>query len=567
MRRPFGWRAFSTPKRSAELDFLFLKHEPNLRSYRGAGAHGTSGTRSGGNTRALKDLAWHINTHDFSGAENIFALNPGLQYRPAALRLMIRSLCLQRDFTTAKAFLFQMRERVGTEGAVRFIAHCIFTSANPDDISEVVHRFGKDDPVMVGLALIGLGVLEQYMERDALRKELHSRIRSHPAVMQASTFELYQAEEWARALEHGRTVFARANERKSWQENFHLRARTPYIISLWGFARTGYFQGIKHVCDHMHLLGIPPKEDSTLTVLQSLKHNWQGDELSLLNSSREELRLPITTNAIELMLQSFVEHSPAEMRLKRTFKTVRYSLLSQSSSNSDSRMLTRASSGQEKLAILESMYRRGIYPPYEYHVKVFETLAREHDVSSLRKLVSLMKSSNLPLHCAGIDLAVAEHACSLVSSMEDRKPMGKQLVDDFLLQYPPPQLDLKMLTRIAMFQFSLGDATGAASTLDFLRTQSSNQRYGVDNHDSLSLQLLTRIRFALREPIVPLIRDVIQDHANIWLDSKLRRLVRRCLKSRGESLTVCEEMKNHNRSLERHLLGRLERIKQFPVHN
>lgn len=570
MRRPPGWPALSTTlKRSAraDLDFLFLKHEPNVR-HNIYGVHDVSKTpRGGGNTRALKDLAWHVNTHDFSGAENIFSFNPGLQYRSAALKLMIRSFCLQRDFTTAKAFLFHMHDRVGTEGAIRFVAHCIFTSANPDDICEVIHRFGKEDPVLVGISLIGLGILERVAERDTLRKGLPSRMKSHPAVMQATTFELYQAEEWARALEHGRTVFARANERNSCHHKFHLRARVPYTIALWFFARTGHFKGAQKIIDHMHILGIPPKEDTTLTFLQNMKSYWQGNEVELLTFCEKELRLPISADAVELMLQSFVRQCPVEMQLKMPFKSIRYSLLSQPSNNSDFRMICRAKEGVAKLSVLESMYRRGIYPPYAYFVTAFETLAREHDIANLKKLVSLMKSSNLPLHCAGIDLAVAEHACSSVSSEEERKVMGQQLVEDFLLQYPSPQLDLKMLTKVAKFQFSLGDATGAATSLDFLRSQSRNQRYDADNHDTISLQLLTRIRFSLHEPIVPLIRDVIQDHANIWLDRDLRRLVRRCLKSRGEPLIVCDEMKNHNYSVEQSLLRRLEELKHFPVHN
>lgn len=535
------------------------------------------------NDEALAALHIAVKNHDFSAAEFIFDHTPSLHDSPVALELVVRNFCNMNDFTTAKAVLLQVEDKVNERGFIKFMIACFRHSENADDLQEVfdaaMRRFPAN-PSLVATALLGFKMLQDQPRIDAAISyaQKHKLAPTLP-FMQVGVYDSYARGDYEAAAKLGEAI-ARRMRSQTRSELTLLRPDLPYRWALHLFAQEGNVEAIETLQAHMAKFGIAagasfsnivlanlPLLYPTLPLIEWLKRckNWGWDlDRSCFHKLARVLakRYPSQQVRIAHLEQSLGNTMPAASgHREQTAGGPELSAI---------RKFIKAGDPAKCLYVLDSMRRRGMVPPYYFHVLTFEALAKNGLKPELEQLVAKMKAIGYPRHCAGTDLAMLELQLREAAAGKNRSRSEKHAdaqrgllwVNQYLLEYPLIQHNLSQLTRIAKLFFHCRQPEIAGQVVDFLRWQSEANKFAAPNHDSRSLALLLTAEKQCGRSPETLLDTFFADRPRIFIDLKLKRRLRELL-SPEKRAGYLEAVKRHNERVINDICQELNQLAEF----
>ncbi|PRT56242.1 hypothetical protein B9G98_03862 [Wickerhamiella sorbophila] len=531
------------------------------------------------NPEALAALQMAVQNHDFAGAEFIFDQSASLHDNPEALELVLKNYCNMNDFTTAKAVLLQVQKKMSRQGFIKFMIACFRHSENSDDLQETFEAAIKQYPAdesIVSAALFGFKVLRDRPRIEALQKYIKSKglLRKLP-LLQVQVYDSYLNGNFDAALELGRTIAARISS----EPPSLLRLDMPYRWAIRYFAQDGNVEAIEKIQKHVAELSIPTTisfSNIVLTILPPLYPNvplvswldrcvewgWKIDRSSFSKLTQLLYRwYPSQHERIAKLRSSLGKTIPQSSGSKE---------VSRSSELSAIQKFINLGDPSKCLYILDSMRRRGMIPPYYYHVLIFEALAKRGLTTDIEQLVAKMKALEYPRHCAGTDLAMLELQLRQAAKGKNRTRSEKLAdaqrgliwVNQYLVEYPLIQHDLSQLTRIATLFMHCRQPDIAGQVVDFLRWQSESGKFTAQNHDSRSLTVLLKAEQQCNRSPVATLDTLLSDRPRIFIDLKLKRHLRESLTSE-QWKHYYSLIKSHNEWVVENICQEVEQLAQF----
>lgn len=531
------------------------------------------------NHEALVALQMAVQNHDFAGAEFIFDQTASLHDCPEALELVLRNYCNMNDFTTAKAVLLQVQKKLSRQGFIKFMIACFRHSENSEDLQETfeaaIKQFPTDESV-VATALFGFKVLRDRLRVEAVQKYIKSKglTRKLP-MLQVQVYDSYLNGDFGAALELGRTIAARISS----EPPSLLKIDMPYRWAIRYFAQDGNIDAIETLQKHMAELSIPASVSFSNIVLTILPPLYPKVPLVDWLSRCKEWGWKLDRSSFSKLTQVLYRWYPSQHeRIARLHVVLAKALpraagskeLDHSPELSSIQKFIKEGEPSKCLHILDSMRRRGMIPPYYYHVLIFEALAKRGLTTDIEQLIAKMKALEYPRHCAGTDLAMLELQLRQAAKGGNRTrsqkiadaQRGLIWVNQYLLEYPLIQHDLSQLTRIATLFIHCRQPDIAGQVVDFLRWQSETGKFTAQNHDSRSLAVLLKAEQQCNRSPAATFDSVLSDRPRIFIDLKLKRCLREMFTSE-QWQQYSGAIKAHNEWVVKSVCEELEQLAQF----